>query len=185
MGNVICLVFAYGVIIAFNLVSPFLFLDIFHVSAVEYGKLLLLLGFSYFFGASINSQALKSPYLTTHKMIIMGLICLVIASIGLEILNFIGLMNVKIIMGSFSLGLIGVGFIYPNCFANALEVFPNNSYSCAFIGSAILVGISVIGMFITHLNHRNCISYVFLILTALSIITYLFTVLIKERSNLT
>lgn len=168
MGNVGCLIFSYGV---FSIVGPFLLLDTFHVSVIRYGNLLLLIGFCYFLGASINSHALK--YFTVHYMIMLGLALMVVASVGLEFFYFLNLLNTSIVVISCCIGLFGIGFVYPNCFANALGALPEkSSYSSAFIGSAILMGVSLISGMVAHCywDHAKCLSNAFLILTILSIL---------------
>ncbi|MCP3678764.1 MAG: multidrug effflux MFS transporter [Gammaproteobacteria bacterium] len=74
------------------------------------------------------------------------------------------------------LTIFSLGFIYPNCFAQAMEIFPDKGYASALIGSAILIGVSAVSAIISHYhtaNHALCLSLALLILSLLSIASYL------------
>ncbi len=170
-----CLILAYGTMIAFNVVGPFLLQNTLHVPVIKYGQLLLLLGVSYFFGATFNSYLVKR--LGIHSLIIIGLLLMLAAATGLLTAAIMHWFNVTSLMSFVCLSLFSLGFIYPNCFAYALDTFAEKGYASALIGSAILIGVAIVSALVSHynVNHEYCLSVTFLILSLLSITSYLLT----------
>ncbi len=180
IGVVMCLVLAYGIMITFNIVGPFLFQETLHISVLHYGQLLLLVGLSYFIGATLNSRIIK--YTDIHVLIVSGLALMTFSSVGLLIASIIGSINVTSVMMFACLALFSLGLIYPNCFAYALDIFSEKGYASALIGSIILIGVSVISAIVSryNVNHEFCLSITFLILAISSILSYLLTRLIRK-----
>jgi MFS family permease len=55
--------------------------------------------------------------------------------------------------------IFGTGFIFPNCFAKALEIFPQNlGLASAVIGSSGLIGASLISNIVSHIHSYNSTS---------------------------
>lgn len=179
IGFVSCLILAYGVMVTFNIIAPFLLQQNFHVSTIHYGRLILLVGLAYFIGATINSRLIK--YINIHQLIFLGLFLMVLSGVGLLFSALEGWMNTVSVIIFVSLALLSLGFIYPNCFACALNLCSDKGYASAFIGSAILIGVSLISGVVSHFNvdHELCLSIAFLILAMLSILSYLMTFLSK------
>ncbi|MCP3679798.1 MAG: multidrug effflux MFS transporter [Gammaproteobacteria bacterium] len=80
IGSVLCLILAYAIMIAFNVIGPFLLQESFHVSVINYGKLLLIVGFCYFLGATLNSRLIKP--LTIHQLITAGLLLTLLSAMS-------------------------------------------------------------------------------------------------------
>lgn len=181
--TVICLVFSYGTMIAVNVIGPFLYQNTFHISAINYGQLLLIIGISYFLGATTNNVSLK--HYNMNLMIIFGLILMTLSGIGLLSANVLHHFNASLVTGFICLALFALGFIYPNCFAYALDLFSEKGFASALIGSIILIGVSMISAVISHLNisHSDCLILSFCLLAILSIICYSITYLTREISS--
>lgn len=182
ISAVMCLILSYGVMIAFNIVGPFLLQETLGVTVVHYSYLLLLIGLSYFLGATTNSYALK--YFSTHFLTIAGLLLMALSAFCLFIISVMfGIGTVSIIM-FVSLSFFSLGFVYPNCFAYALEIFPEKGYVSAFVGSAILIGVSLISIFVQYnMSYQLCLSITLLILAVLSILSYLLMQFVKGEYN--
>ena len=106
------------------------------------------------------------------------------SSLGLVAIVILHVVTVTNIVALVGLTIFSVGFIYPNCFAYALDVFHEKGYASALIGSAILIGVSIISAIVSHFNidHEYCLSFAFLILSILSILSYVLTrIIIKKR----
>lgn len=181
IGAVLCLTLAYGIMISFNIVGPFLLQKTLQVTVVHYGQLLLVVGFCYFFGATVNSRLIK--YLGTDMLIIFGLFLITSSGIGLLISSLLGWISVMSILLFVCVALFGLGFIYPNCFAYALDIFPEKGYASSLIGSVILIGVSLISIVVSRYNigHQYCLSFTFLILAILSILSFLLTRLLARK----
>jgi hypothetical protein len=160
--------------IAFNIIAPFLLLNTLHLSEIIYGKLLLIVGVSYLLGAMMNSQLLNR--FSTHASILLGLLLMTISGVGLLIACIFMMIQPILIILLVCIAIFGMGFIYPNCFAKALDISPEKGYTSAFIGSAILIGVSLISSIVSHWNAEPlmCLAYTFIILSMLSAISYFF-----------
>lgn len=169
---VACLILAYGVMIAFNIIAPFLLLNTLHLSLITYGQLLMIVGVSYLLGALLNSQILKG--LSTHTAILIGLTLMLTAGFGLMLLYIFTSTNPANIIFLVCIAICGMGFIYPNCFAKALDIFPGKGYSGAFIGSAILIGVSLVSAIVSYWNASPlaCLAYSFIFLALACSISY-------------
>ncbi len=170
--SVSCLTLAFGFMIVFNIVGPFMLQSILHVTAVAYGQLLLLVGLSYLIGVSINSRLLKKFKPST--LILLGIVMLFIASFGLLISSAFNWFSSASIILFTSLSIFATGFIFPNCFAQALEIFPGQGAASAFIASTGLIGTSLISIIVTHLHviHEYTLSYIYITLTILCALSY-------------
>lgn len=181
IGFVLCLILAYGAMVAFNVLGPFLFQGDLHVSPVGYGELLLLSGIAYFLGATTNSRLIK--YFDTHTLTLAALLLTVLSGLGLLLLGVAHMVSVFSVMIFVCITLFGLGFIYPNCFALALDVFVEKGYASAMIGSAILIGVSIISALLSHLNmvHESRLATAFLVLAVLSVASYCLAASVSKR----
>lgn len=175
LGNVLCLTLVFGITIAFNIIGPFLLQNTLKVSAVMYGKLLLLIGLAYFLGSTINSHLLN--FFRVHILIVAGLLIITLASLALLFCGWYGWFNVANVILFTALAIFAGGFVFPNCFANALEIFPGKGVVGAFIGSAGLIGTSGVSIVVTkmHVHDEIHLAYVYLILALLSFGAYFLT----------
>lgn len=149
MARALCMTFSFGFIIVLNLVAPFVLQNELHVEVITYGQLLLIIGLSYFLGTMINAQALEK--IALNKLIFAGLFIIFIASLGFLIASYYMLSTLTVIFFSCII-MFGIGFIYPNNFAKALEAHENKGFASAGIGSIGLLGVSLIGIIIEKLD---------------------------------
>lgn len=171
IGNVASLTFAFGIMVTFNIVGPFLLQNVLKVSVVTYGQLLLLVGVSYFIGTSLNSQLLKFFKINTLRFC--GLFLMLLFSIAIILSGYIGWFTVTSIILFTCLEMASIGFVFPNCFAKALEVFPQNlGVAGALIGSLGLIGTSIISVIVAHIHstQEQSLGYMFLVQALLAMI---------------
>lgn len=183
LGHIGTLTLTFGIMVTFNVVGPFLLQDVLRVPVIMYGQLLLLVGAAYFLGTICNSQLLR--YFNTLILITGGLLLMLLSSIMLILSGWFGWFSVTSVMLSTCITMFSAGFVFPNSFAKALEVFSTNLGSAsAFIGSAALIGTSLISIIIAHIpNHQEqSIGYMFLIQTMLAIICLLIALMRKDSA---
>ncbi|MCF6766434.1 multidrug effflux MFS transporter [Thiotrichales bacterium 19S3-7] len=155
---------AFGITVTFNIIGPYLMQQLLHVSVIDYGKLLLILGLSYLVGTFLNHKLIN--YINVPALISFGLCLMLIASLLLIVLSAYAFVSVVVLTLLTSIIIFATGFIFPNCFAKALEIFPDNAgTSGAFIGSVGLIGNGVLSGMIAHLSVSGCgvLGYLFLI----------------------
>jgi MFS transporter, DHA1 family, multidrug resistance protein len=179
LGNVICLTLVYGIMIVFNVLGPFILQKNLQVDVVLYGKLLVIVGLAYFFGAMVNEQLLKRFKISA--IIIAGLIIIAISSFIFWVTSIFQFFQVSTVIFFTCLSMLGVGLVFPNCFANALDISAEKGIAGAFIGAAGLIGTSVISVIIIHLHidYKYVLAYIYFALTILSAIAYISTLIKK------
>jgi len=172
-GNVVCISAAYGIMVAFSIISPFLLQTLLHVSVISYGELISLVGLSYFAGTTANSFLLK--WLDVKILVILGFVCIFFASGCLAIVGAIGWFSPLSVTLFTCITIFGIGFVFPNCFSNALEVSPEKGVSGALIGSVVLIGSSITTFFVVHaqVNSEFGLSIVYLALAVFSFASYM------------
>lgn len=183
IGNVVCLILTYGIMVTFSVVSPFLLQVELHVTPVVYGQLLLIVGLSYFIATTCNGFLLKK--FNTPVLIFAGLILTLIAGVALFISSYINWFSPPSVILFTSMAIFGIGLVFPNCFANALDIHIQKGVSGAFIGSMILIGTALISFIVTHLHVHNeaMLSYIYLTLTVLSILAFLIVIKMQRICN--
>jgi len=189
--NIACLILVYGIMITFSVVSPFVLQIVLHVQVMTYGQLLLLVGLSYFIGTGCNAYLLKN--LEMRTLIIIGFGIMLISSFGLLTASILNWFTPTSVIVFTSTSIFGIGLIFPNCFAKALEISPEKGIAGALIGSMVLIGTSIISAIVTqlHVHSQHNLSYIYLTLTTLSILIFFFspiwlriTKIIKSKETL-
>lgn len=174
IANVATLTLTFGIMITFNVVGPFLLQNVLNVSSVTYGQLLLLVGVSYLVGTTLNSQLLKS--ICIDYLILAGLVLMLLFGFSLLFSGWVGWFSTTSVMLFTCLEIFSTGLVFPNCFAKALEVFPENLGSAtALIGSAGLIGTSMISVVVAHIHtyQEQPLAYMFLAQAMLALIFFL------------
>jgi Bcr/CflA subfamily drug resistance transporter len=172
MGSIWCLIFAYGIIVAFDVIGPFYLRNTYHMRPIAFGNLLMLIGLAYFAGAFINSQALKRY--SAHTMTSFALGLLITSCLCLLATHYFLSDTLISLVGYTCMATLSAGIIYPNCFADALSDITHKGSSGAFIGSTILIGVSFISFTLSRsgTTHMAYLAYAFTTLAILAIISY-------------
>lgn len=176
IGNIAALTLAFGIIVTFNIVGPFLLQEVLKVSAVTYGQLLLLVGGAYFIGTFMNSFLLKIFKINT--VIFLGLILMLFFSIAIILSGWMNWFTVTSVILFTCLEMFSIGFVFPNCFAKALEVFPKNlGVASSLIGSSGLIGTSLISVIVAHIHstQEQALGYMFLVQAILAMLFFFFS----------
>lgn len=150
LSNTLALTLAYSFIVALSVIAPFLLIKQMHMSSVVYGRFLALVGLCYFLGATANSRIIKKHSMDLSTTV--GLACMFLSSALLVLISLLHMLATSAIVVSVCIAIFGVGFVYPNCFARALDVFKGKGASGAFIGSAGLIGTGVVSMVVSGVS---------------------------------
>lgn len=113
----------YSILLVFNIVGPFLIQVTLHYSAVSFGHMALLLGFTYFLGNLLNRIALNR--FAAMKIAKFGLIVAAIINLFALGGNILLAPNVYIILISTGLLFFACGFIIPNMMGKFLSLLPH------------------------------------------------------------
>jgi len=154
ISYVICSLFGYSLGITFNVVGPFLLQNVLHVSVVHTGIMLFFTGLAYLGGTLTNNKILN--FISVNAAILLGIIIMLISAILLFCVGLIGWFTSFSVMLFTCLSIFGVGFIFPNCFAKGLEIFPEKlGASSAIISSVGLIGVALVGGIVSHITTYN------------------------------
>lgn len=142
------MVFAWSVIIIFNVLGPFLFQLKFNFTPYQYGIITLILGFSYFSAILLNRLLVR--YYTSFTLTIFSVItALVVGVLFFFTEFFIGCSPFVVIIFIF-LVIFPAGILYSNCMAISLENFKDNTGIAIAVQQLIqLVGWSAITVIIS------------------------------------
>jgi MFS transporter, DHA1 family, multidrug resistance protein len=123
MGYIIADFFVYGMFSAFYVAGPFLLQTRLKLSAVEFGWMMLIISMGYFIGSFFNTRIIH--HFPVKRAIGCGLCIVVIVSGIMTTLAIFGFMNLKVIVAPLFFTFFGMGFIFTNCIAGCLSVYPN------------------------------------------------------------
>lgn len=165
----------YSIVILFAVIAPFLIQDVLHYSSVAFGHMALLIGVAWLLGSLSNrfmievSVESKLTYSLWGMLLIAILMFVVSLNIDLTIYN--------IIIPIFFLVWLG-GIIFPNNFAQAVELFPQMTGSVnALLGALLFSFTALISFMATFLKTNStlplAVSYLIFIL--LCLILFYFT----------
>ena len=143
----ICSGIALSLVIAYANIAPFIFMDHFHLSPVEFGWITLIVGISNLIGKYSNRFFIKK--LTLLKTMKIGMSFAILGGVYLIILSITNFANPLFILIGIFISQLAIGLIVSNAPAIALPPFKNIAGSAsamyrgsqqivAFITSAIL-----------------------------------------------
>ncbi len=150
--NVLCLILGYGTMVAFNIIAPFLLLTKFNLTAAQYGDYVIYVGLAYFLGSTLNSRLVKRFELKLLKNC--GFILMALSGLTLLYLYHSQILSASLSVLLSAVAFFSVGFIYPNCFAKALDEFEEKGLVSAFIGCAILIGVSIVSLIALYYSYE-------------------------------
>lgn len=183
MAYIMSLTMAFGCTIAFNVLGPFLMQNVLHVTPLHYGWLLLILGGAYLVGTSTNNALLK--WMRVPTLIWLGLMILLSSTLAILLSGLLDWFKVASVTIWMSTLIFGTGFIFPNCMAKALEIFPNKQGSAtALMGALGLIGTSIISTIIGHFHIYTALELfsVYIIIGSLCLLSFT-TALIMEKTG--
>lgn len=157
-----CSAIAYGGLLAYLSVGPFLFEDLVGLNAVQFGWLAFLLSGAMCFAAWINTKYVVK--FGIPKMITLGSAAMTIAGALLMFLALYGAVNTVAIIVPVMIFVGGCGLTFANAFAGAITPFPEIAgASGALFGSVQVLGGSLGSMLIAlfHGNNQLALGIVF------------------------
>jgi Bcr/CflA subfamily drug resistance transporter len=185
MGYTLADFFVYGMFSAFYVAGPFLLQNRLKLSAVEFGWVMLIISMGYLIGSFSNMRIIR--YFPARRMIISGLFITGIVSAIMVMLAMRGFMNLKVIVMPLFFMFLGMGFIFTNCIAGALSIYPNLAGHASALWGFFAYAGGTIATFVMSLLETNTqlplslLLFVQIILAAIVLITMVFRNPIPER----
>jgi DHA1 family bicyclomycin/chloramphenicol resistance-like MFS transporter len=133
--------------------SPYVFMEIFHVSEKQYGWIFALIAMGLIGATQINSVLLKNY--TSEQIIKMALYCQGIAGIILALVTGLGWSDLFITIFLIFIFLSCQGFIFPNASALSMAPFGHNAGSASAMMGAIQMSIGACASALVSILHNH------------------------------
>lgn len=161
----------YTFMIFFSVIGPFLLQTVMHYSAIEFGHIALLMGLGWFIGNTANRFLLE--FELPHKRICCYLIMLITA-IAMAIFSWQMPLNVYVIIIPTWIIMVAGGVLFPDIYANSVNLFPNASAPANAILGAFLVliasaGSAIAAMLNAQTEEPLVLSYLILAIVCLGL----------------
>lgn len=121
ISNAFCVMLAFAGIVAWLTTLPFLLQDVVGLTPVEFGWVSALAGLFFIVGGFINAMVVERYGF--QKMLMVGLLIMVIASIVMLLFGLVNKINTMVIMLPVMIYIIGSSFIFSNAYAGAMSPF--------------------------------------------------------------
>lgn len=122
LGYTLCACAAYGGIVSYLSIAPFLFQDVLGLSPMEFGQLTIFIASAICLSGLINSQAVMKKGVS--YMVFVGVLCMISGGAIMLLLALLQLKNIFCIMVPVAIFSLGAGFTFINAFAGAFHPFP-------------------------------------------------------------
>ncbi len=177
---------AYAFLVIFNVVAPFLVQSELHYSVIDYGKIILVLGFAYFSGTISNRFLLShsSPMQNTGY----GLIGMLLFSVILLILSWSLPMNINTLIIPTWVIFFLSGLVFPNSMTKSLSLFPRSAGAASalfgtWLGVVIFVMTALVGIF--KINSQASLAIMFIAMLVISLLFFILSFFWAEKQKRT
>lgn len=154
---------AFGIVIIFNVICPFLFMNSFKISPSQYGVIALLIGIAYMLGNGSNHKL--SNYYTSDTVIVISIVLTFFSGVIMFISEKLFGQNIwGVIIPSF-LAVTASGFVFSCCMTETLRLFPGlEGTVSAFLGFWVMFISTLFSSIIPILNINNKFLFATLII---------------------
>jgi Bcr/CflA subfamily drug resistance transporter len=126
----------YSIVILFAVTGPFLIQEVLHYSAIQFGRIALLVGLVWFMGTLANRFLSHITFEIKERI----LIILFIIAITMTFIASSIPMNIVTILMPILLLIFLAGILFPNYFARGMAIFPKTSGSAnALFGASVFI----------------------------------------------
>jgi DHA1 family 2-module integral membrane pump EmrD-like MFS transporter len=134
---------AFGGFMAYAALSPFIFMQGFKLSAIQYGWLGIYISLAYICTTAINSRL--GNVFSIDKRLLLGFMLMLSGGIGLFILQLQHVTNVATIMWVIIIFISGVGFTCPNATVGAMSSIDGNfGIASSLYGAIQIIGSTIV-----------------------------------------
>lgn len=174
-------VMAYGVVIAYTTMTPFLFQKTLGYSPAFYGWLTFIIAIFYYVGTSVNRKLIHR--FDPHAVMKLGLLLIILSGLSILLFNVaFGLFNLYVVFIPLAIAALGQALIWSNCTAGALKDLAHIAGTAAAFFSCLqmLLAAAVSGLIaIPHENNQIPLGIVIILLGAISWVVFQMSVFKK------
>jgi MFS transporter, DHA1 family, multidrug resistance protein len=159
----------FMILVLFGMVGPFIIQVTYHLSAVTYGYLALLIGIAYFSGSIVSRLCAR---LSGHAILQNSFLAMILFSLVFWILSLV-LHQVWIYVVYVFLINFLMGLVYPACMTVTMSLFQDMSGTAsAIMGAATMCIAGILSVIIGHI-HLNSVPAVIVVYLVLAIFSFL------------
>ncbi len=177
IGSALAMIITFSTALAIIQLGPFLFQNLLHISASNYGWLPFVLGIIGIIGASLNIRFIR--FMKINHIILFALVFIIIAyTAGFTLVEF-GLFSLVAVLIPLLFARVFSSMVYANSMTNAMNSFSNMSGTAgSILASLILLGGSFSSFTLSRLpQHSSLTLFTSLVVFALiGLIAFLFLV---------
>lgn len=150
----LCYTLAFSGLIVYFQVSPLLFINVFGLTATEYGWSSLIIAGSYLIGGLLVNKL--ASHIGIRKLLFLGTILLIGGGVSMLLAYAFNYANLIAVLLSSSIYVIGARIVIPNAIAGSMEEFRHlGGSSSALIGCIQMLGSSVISLLIANFDYNS------------------------------
>lgn len=180
LGYTICIMLAFGGILAWLTTLPILLQERIGLSPVEFGWVAALSGLFFAVGGFINAMLVNRMGL--NLMLKIGSAIMLLGGVLMLVLGLLGYLNTIVIMVPVITFIIGTSLIFPNAYAGAFHPFPKIAGTAgAIFGFLQMLGGALSSMAISYASTDTQVPLA-IALIAISILSYLAVLLAAHGS---
>ncbi len=162
-------VFSYSVVLAYNVLSPFLIQQNFHLSPQIYGHIALGIAFFYYTAVLFNKKFVLT--FGIFPIIYTGLALIFASGILIALFYFLQITSVPLYIAIIFLAVFGQGLVWPNSVAWSMHFFKDNPGVASGVFAALqMLLASLLGSIFSFLPTHSILTFsaVFIVLTLLA-----------------
>lgn len=174
-------VLAYGVVIVYNVMGPFLFQDSMGYLPVQYGFLTFFIAISYYLGTSLNRYLIDRLLMNTILKI--GLFMIVLSGALVFLSYCFSFFNLWLVYLPLLFATMGQAFIWSNCIANALKDLSHIAGTAAAVFGFLQMLLSALLSVVIALPNDATQLPLSIVIIILGVVSwFLFKVLVFKRA---
>lgn len=157
VGALILMAVGYAILVIFPLVSPFIVQNVFHKSAIIYGRLALLIGLAYLLGSIVNRFIVR--FFAINTLIKYGLFFMIFLNILFILVSILLKPTLFTLYIPMLLIVMSIGILFPNCMGKSISYFPTMAGKAgALVGTGFMFLTAVISVATNYLPIHNQFS---------------------------
>jgi MFS transporter, DHA1 family, 2-module integral membrane pump EmrD len=174
----LCYTLAFSGLIAYFQVSPLIYINVFGLTATQYGWSSLVIAASYLIGGLLVNQLVQ--HINIRHLLLIGTMLLIGGGVSMLLAYYFNTVNVYSVLLPSALYVIGARIVIPNAIAGSMGEFRHlGGSSSALIGFIQMLGSALISLIIAYFDYNTPIPLASFF-TVLGVVSLALTLLIKQ-----
>lgn len=177
--STLCYTLAFSGLIVYFQVSPLLYINVYGLTATQYGWSSMIIAGSYLIGGLLVNKLVN--FVEVRKLLLLGTLLLIGGGVLMLTAYYCDCANLAVVLLSSAVYVIGARIVIPNAIAGSMEEFRHLSgSSSALIGCIQMFGSSLISLLIANFDYDTPFALA-LFFTLLGIMSMAIAMFMKPR----